>query len=237
MTLRVLAVLIFCLGLFCLSQQPRAYWQSRDSNYNSIASSAVNNTSLDGTPQNNSGSGATIVLPAIVTTGAGGVYAFVLYNGSSGSVSVSGSTLGAFTQRSVSPSGNRVMLWFVPSSGALAGEVITATTATGFCEVSGFAVKNVKTGTNNGFDTNGVFPLQSSTSPISIITSNANDFIIIGSRNAGDTGAPTNGFTRIVAGSFLFSAWLKVTATQPGLSGVDPAGSSNGMLGDALVSN
>jgi hypothetical protein len=31
---RALAVLIFCVGLFCLSQQPRAFYQSRDSNYN-----------------------------------------------------------------------------------------------------------------------------------------------------------------------------------------------------------
>lgn len=29
-----IAILFFCLGLLCLSQQPRAYWQSRDSNYN-----------------------------------------------------------------------------------------------------------------------------------------------------------------------------------------------------------
>lgn len=32
--LRALAVLFFCLGLFYLSQQPRAYWQSRDSSFN-----------------------------------------------------------------------------------------------------------------------------------------------------------------------------------------------------------
>lgn len=210
--------------------------------YFSNTAAAVNNTALDGAVNNN-GTFPLVLsgVNALNTTAAGIVIVFLVGNTAGGDVySVSGSTLGSFTQRAnsvVSGGGNNITEFFAISGGALTSEVLTATTSlsTGnFCEVTAFGVKGVKTGTNNGYDINGALPAFGTSGNGLITTSNANDFLIAGFRGAGTT--PVTGWTQIVAGSFLSASYLKVTSTQPGTVVPDPI-SNSGWICDALVSN
>lgn len=70
-----IAILFFCLGLFCLSQQPRAYWQSRDSNYNIAVASGAAPTTWDNSKR---GTGITLSPNLLTATNGAGNSSSVL---------------------------------------------------------------------------------------------------------------------------------------------------------------
>jgi hypothetical protein len=199
----------------------------------------ANNTAIDGTPVN-SVNVAPLTLPNLTTTVAGKVIVFFAINGSFVGASVSGSTLGSFNVRAGAPPAQNILEFEATSSGALVNEVITITCPAspgGFCEGTAFGVKGVNTGVNGGFDSNGSLPIQNGTSPITVPSTSANCMMLSSSRNGGITTADTtDGWVQVGTGSFLLVQSKKVTSPQS-LNASDPSGTSNGMIGDALVSN
>jgi hypothetical protein len=231
----VLAVALLLAGFWCLGQQEGRSQLIGEGVWKKAGVAASNNTALDTGAVNSMGT-SPCALTAMTTTAAGLVVVFYEQNGNNIGITVSGSTLGSFTQRGTT-AGNGISEWFHISSGALASETITLTAPNnpgGFCEGSAFNVKGVLTGTNNGYDVNGALPNQVASGNGSITTSNANDFLIAGFR--GGSSANVSGWNNIVTGSFLSASWLKVTTIQSPLSVPDP-NTNNGGISDALVSN
>ena len=102
-------------------------------------------------------------------------------------------------------------------------------------EATAFAISGANTTTK--WDPNLTSaPAMTASSPISLTTTNANDFLFYGSRDGG-SGVVQSGFTPLpaVIPGFLVCGYKKVTATQSGLSIADAAG-SNGMVADAVIS-
>ncbi len=180
----------------------------------------------------------------ISTAGTSGV--LVLVNTINASVqqtpSVASTTLGSWDARAYKEAAGAnfasITLFTAPFSSALVSEVITYTLGAGTIggvmttdvfEISGCALSSY-------YDTNVNFPIQSNSYPISINTSNANDFIISAYRGDEDTHTAGSGWTLISGGpGFQYVQYQIVSATQSGLSATTTGGTPNTGIADAII--
>lgn len=232
-----IAILFFCLGLFCLSQQPRAYWQSRDSNYNiNIVASGANNLTIDGSAHVNQ----TVVNPVTITlstTQTNDVIAFCTTTNGGPIVggSVTDTALLSWSKRvSRGTGGTDLELWWAPSTGILTSDVITMTlTGTAFTTVDAFAIHGA-TNIAAPWDSGG--PQNSATDPISITTANAITMVLGCFR--GSTASPTAGagYTIISGADFQMTERRTFTTVQTALSVTvgTGVGTANGSIADAI---
>lgn len=200
--------------------------------------------SLDANQGFVSAPGATSGTVTISTTTTNQVIVVLLTIDSTTVTSVSGSTLGAFTQRAV---GNRFGGQFVYSytkvaASILTSEVITVTTAGsgGTLVINGFSVKGINTAAP--FDTNGSLPSIVGTGgaggafPV-VSTTAANTFIYGVIRyDVTDPANPGSGWSLLYQGDVSLMEYKIVTSAQTSLTvdGSGPVGDVDAAIGDAL---
>jgi hypothetical protein len=187
-----------------------------------VVAEAANNLSIDGSAHN-AGTGATTTVTLSTTLSNDIIYVVVYSNGGGGSpLSVSGSTLGAFTHRASANNNDLSAYWKLAAS-PLTNEVITVTPiGAAFDSVTAFAV-NGAANTSSPFDANAAIPLTDTTAaadPSTATTTSANTFIIGAFRMSAES-SPTagTGFTAIqLNGDYLLVEYKIVTSAQTGLS-------------------
>ncbi len=197
---------------------------------------------------NNGGGGLTPISITLTTAGSSGVLVFaVMANEMSGlqtGGSVSSTTLGSWGSArvtSLQASGFATEIFTKAFTSTLTSEVITYTPGidTAFQAAIAFEVNGCAA--TSYFDTNGGLPAVNPTNPadpVSISTSNANDFIFAFAR-MNTVSAPTSGagWMQINTGFFCMAEYMIVSSTQSGLSATIGTGSgdSNVMIGDAII--
>lgn len=199
---------------------------------------------LDGSGNVNSpfGSGTSPTFTITTTTAPNrivvGVFAF--WVGSTPTIAVSGSTLGAFTARGsriADGTNHYLQEFYIDAASTVTAETITCTiTGTNsdyFITACGFGIKG---GSSYAFDANGALPGTSTTAGVNatITTSNANDFIyafIVDQAGGGSVGA---GWTSIFSGNFLTVEYQVVAATQSALAATLGSDSTQIAIGDAI---
>lgn len=203
-------------------------------------SGGANNTALDGT---GGGTGTTSAAGTLTTAHTNDIIiAYVLGNADNpASTTVSGGSL-TWHQRACSASGptcgstpvSQIEEWYAIASSTLSSATITAAnTGTTYLEVGVYGISGANT--SSPFDGNASIPGSSATTPVTVSTSNANDFIACMERDSSTNPFPTSGWTNLHTGSFGFSQYQRPTTTQSGLSCT--AATSNGMIVDAAKSS
>ena len=190
---------------------------------------------LDGSVQGNSGGSATLSV-TLTTTRSPDVICvtFTCNAGPLSSVTASAPGLGTFTQRATANVTTTADFWYAIATQPLTAVSITATQSGGsaFITMTAFGISGANT--LAPFDTNASLPA-SSTPPVSISTSNANDFLIGTMRTASANGTVDSGFTAISNANFNLTEYDIVTATVSSLS-IGVTGAGNAAIGDAVVS-
>lgn len=199
----------------------------------------VSNTmSLDGSAADVNTTGLTASI-SLSTTKTNNVIVVMVFSNQGPLVSVTGSTLGAFTKRASTGSGANIMEeWYAISPGILTMEIITAICpASGFSAMIGFAVNGAKT--SAPFDTNVALPSIGATDPVTVSTTATNTMVLGAFRMSTDTPSAGTGFTQIEnpASVFMLAEYKIVSSPQTNLSvtvGIG-AGTTVSSIGDALV--
>lgn len=198
--------------------------------------------SLDGS----NSSGLTLLSPTVTLTTTKTNDVIVIFAASNGGpvISVSGSSLGAFTLRARNTvGGNDATEWYAVASGVLSSETITLTnTSPGFTSIFAFGVNGAKT--SAPWDTNASLPKLASgggaSDPITVSTTALNT-IVFGGFRTGSVPTPTNGagYTNIapLTAGFALAEYQIFAAAQTNLSITltTGAGNANGSIGDAIV--
>lgn len=186
---------------------------------------------VDGTANGAWSSGTTATTSSLVTTGAGVVIVFAAANGFDVS-SVSGSTLGAFTQRAtcVGTCAGVMKEYFKVSAGALAGETITVTFAgtPSFGQICATAVKGTA---GSPYDPNASLPgIANGAQTVS--TTNATTIGVAGLRLNAATSTADTGWTATQNGNFMLCEWRNTVANS--LTITDPTGAGSTIV-DAVT--
>lgn len=194
---------------------------------------------LEGTPVHaQASSGTSMNIGPFTTSNPALIVIVNLTNQAAGVISsISGGGL-SWSQRTASTGPNKIYEWTALAAVALSAVTFTInySTSISFSAADIFAISGHDATTT--FDVNASIPANSLTDPITISTSNANDFIIGGFRLASQT-TPTqgSGWTKISGADFLLTEYQIVSATQTNLSvsigtGV---GDANGGIADAVM--
>jgi hypothetical protein len=192
--------------------------------------------SLDGSA-NNFGSG-TSISTTLTTTNANDVIIVGVAVNDTTITSVFGGGLTWNLRAQNGASGFPIYEWYAIAPSPLSGVTITVNFAgsAGFTAISAFGISGAST--SSPFDTHSGIPVTGNPDPLSISTSNANDFIF-GLFRMGSTASPTSGsgWTQIPTAVFQLSEYQIVSTPQTSLgvtigTGV---GDASGGIGDAVV--
>ncbi len=179
---------------------------------------------------------------SISTLGSSGVLVFIgtVNNTVQQTPSVASTTLGSWgaprAYREVSGADfASISLFTKPFSSPLVSEVVTYTPGAGALLLEEFDVFEINgCALSSYFDANSGLPIETNAYPMSISTSNADDFIIAAYRGIGSATAGA-GWTLISGGTYQMVQYKIVSAAQSGLSAPIVGGTPDTGVGDAII--